>query len=134
MSRRLILQQAMRSEPWAPPTAWELTVGLLAPASSSALINPTLLFGSRLLEKEGAGTLVFQPYYTMNSYEALCTYNLYDKQGFVRSMCFREREREGDEDKFDDSMWWEDIVLERKKPQRPFIFLSRHWTIALKAH
>jgi hypothetical protein len=30
--------------------------------------------------KEGAGTLVFQPHYTMNSCGALCTYSLYDKQ------------------------------------------------------
>lgn len=30
--------------------------------------------------KERAGTLVFQPHYTMNSCEALCTYSLYDKQ------------------------------------------------------
>lgn len=30
--------------------------------------------------KERAGTLVFQPHYTMNSCGALCTYSLYDKQ------------------------------------------------------
>lgn len=30
--------------------------------------------------KEGAGTLVFQPHYIMNSCGALCTYSLYDKQ------------------------------------------------------
>ena len=29
---------------------------------------------------ERAGTLVFQPHYTINSCEALCTYSLYDKQ------------------------------------------------------
>ena len=35
---------------------------------------------SSLLEKEGAGTLVFQPHYTIHSCGALCTYSLYDKQ------------------------------------------------------
>lgn len=35
---------------------------------------------SSLLEKEGAGTLVFQPHYTIHSCGALYTYSLYDKQ------------------------------------------------------
>lgn len=35
---------------------------------------------SSLLEKEGAGTLVFQPHKTIHSCGALCTYSLYDKQ------------------------------------------------------
>ena len=30
--------------------------------------------------KERAGTLVFQPHYTIDSCGALCTYSLYDKQ------------------------------------------------------
>lgn len=30
--------------------------------------------------KENVGTLVFQPHLTIYSCEALCTYNLYDKQ------------------------------------------------------
>ena len=30
--------------------------------------------------KESAGTLVFQPHYTIDSCGALCTYSLYDKQ------------------------------------------------------
>lgn len=30
--------------------------------------------------KERAGTLVFQPHYTIHSCGALCTYSLYDKQ------------------------------------------------------
>jgi len=67
--------------------------GFIAPASSHLRSSSQLCFlgGETAVEadcvpekvaclKERAGTLVFQPHYTIHSGEALCTYSLYDKQ------------------------------------------------------
>lgn len=43
--------------------------------------DPGLRSGKKVAHlKERAGTLVFQPHYTIDSCGALCTYSLYDKQ------------------------------------------------------
>ncbi|GKD86406.1 hypothetical protein Tco_1357560, partial [Tanacetum coccineum] len=72
-----------------PVTTAGVYVGTTEPSTPPTTTTTTLIEDedlniasgkSRLLEKEGAGTLVFQPHYTMNSCGALCTYSLYDKQ------------------------------------------------------